>query len=64
MVRGDPVWAVLIPPRLSRFRELVQIGDEPLEVDFTGWNKFVLLSASVRSCFLERPPMSSGSSAS
>ena len=45
MVKGDPVWAVLIPPRLSRFRELVQIGDEQLDADFTGWNKFVLLSA-------------------
>ena len=50
MVRGDPVWAVLIPPRLSRFRELVQIGDEQLDVDFTGWNKFVLLST--RMCVL------------
>src|SRR6202451_553573 len=45
MVRGDPVWAVLIPPRLIRFRELVQVGDELLDVDFSGWNKFVLLSA-------------------
>ena len=64
MVRGDPVWAVLIPPRLSRFRELVQLGDEQLDVDFTGWNKFVLLSKECAFCFLERPPMSSGSSAS
>jgi aminoglycoside phosphotransferase (APT) family kinase protein len=45
MVTGDPLWAVLIPPRLIRFRELVQIGDEQLDVDFTGWNKFVLLAA-------------------
>jgi hypothetical protein len=45
VVRGDPLWAVLIPPRLIRFRELVQIGDEQLDVDFTGWNKFVLLAA-------------------
>ena len=46
MVRGDPLWAVLIPPRLISFRELVQIGDdEQLDVDFTGWNKFVLLAA-------------------
>jgi aminoglycoside phosphotransferase (APT) family kinase protein len=42
-VRGDPLWAVLIPPRLIRFRELVDIGDEALEIDLTGWNKFVLL---------------------
>jgi len=45
VVRGDPSWAVLIPPRLIRFRELVHIGDEQLDVDFTGWNKFVLMSA-------------------
>jgi hypothetical protein len=25
MVRGDPVWVLLVPPRLSRFRDLVQI---------------------------------------
>jgi aminoglycoside phosphotransferase (APT) family kinase protein len=42
---GDPLWAVLIPPRLIRFRELVEIDDEQLDVDVTGWNKFVLLSA-------------------
>ena len=54
MVKGDPVWAVLIPPRLIRFRELVQVGDEQLDVDFTGWNKFVLLSAERAFCFLER----------
>ncbi len=45
LVHGDPLWAVLIPPRLARFRELVDIGDEPLEIDLTGWNKFVLLGA-------------------
>ena len=43
-VSGDPLWAVLIPPRLFRFREVVQIADEHLDVDFTGWNKFVLLT--------------------
>ena len=44
-VWGNPLWAVLIPPRITRFRELVRIDDEPLDVDFTGWNKFVLLAA-------------------
>jgi hypothetical protein len=44
-VWGDPLWAVLIPPRLTSFRKLAQIGDEHLDVDFTGWNKFVLLAA-------------------
>jgi aminoglycoside phosphotransferase (APT) family kinase protein len=43
-VEGDPLWAVLIPPRLARFRTLVDIGDEPLTVDLTGWNKYVLLT--------------------
>src|SRR5580693_3545368 len=56
MVRGDPVWAVLIPPRLSRFRELVQIGDEQLDVDFTGWNKFVLLSKRCAFLFPREAP--------
>ena len=46
VMTGDPLWAVLIPPRLIRFRELIQIDDdEQLDVDFTGWNKFVLLAA-------------------
>src|ERR1700722_8965486 len=56
MVRGDPVWAVLIPPRLIRFRELVQLGDEQLDVDFTGWNKFVLLSAERAFLFPREAP--------
>jgi aminoglycoside phosphotransferase (APT) family kinase protein len=41
---GDPIWAVLIPPRLARFRTLAGLGDEPLEVNVTGWNKLVILS--------------------
>ena len=41
---GDPIWAVLIPPQLARFRTLTGIGDAPLEVNVTGWNKYVLLS--------------------
>jgi aminoglycoside phosphotransferase (APT) family kinase protein len=44
-VRGNPLWAVLIPPSLIRFRALAGIGDEPLDIDLTGWNKFVLLGA-------------------
>ena len=42
-VRGNPLWAVLIPPRLARFRALVGVGHEPLTIDVTGWNKVVLL---------------------
>ena len=43
-VAGDPLWGVLIPPQLARFRALAGIGEAPLAVDFTGWNKFVVLS--------------------
>jgi aminoglycoside phosphotransferase (APT) family kinase protein len=45
VIHGNPLWAVLIPPRLLHFRELAGIGDDRLDVDFTGWNKFVLLGA-------------------
>jgi len=55
VVKGDPLWAVLIPPRLIRFRERVQIGDERLDVDFTGWNKFVLLAAERAYLFPREP---------
>ena len=41
---GDAVWAVLIPPRLARFRALARLGDAALTADFTGWNKYVLLA--------------------
>ena len=41
---GDPLWAVLIPPQLARFRTLVGLGVAPLAVDFTGCNKYVVLS--------------------
>jgi aminoglycoside phosphotransferase (APT) family kinase protein len=41
---GDPLWAVLIPPRLARFRELTGLGDAALTADFTGFNKYVLLA--------------------
>jgi aminoglycoside phosphotransferase (APT) family kinase protein len=38
------LWAVLNPPQLARFRTLVQLGDAALAVDFTGWNKYVVLT--------------------
>src|ERR1700680_1462553 len=44
-VEGDPLWAVLIPPRLARFKTLVGIEEARLEIDFTRWNKYVVLSA-------------------
>ena len=43
-VVGEPLWAVLIPPQLARFRALVELGETPLTVDLTGWNKYVLLT--------------------
>ena len=41
---GDALWAVLIPPRLERFREVTGLGDAAITADFTGWNKYVLLA--------------------
>jgi aminoglycoside phosphotransferase (APT) family kinase protein len=41
---GDPLWAVLIPPRLTRFREVTGLGDAQITVDFNGFNKYVLLA--------------------
>ena len=41
---GDPLWAVLIPPQLARFRAVTGVGDEALAVNFTGWNKYVVLA--------------------
>ena len=43
-VAGDPLWAVLIPPQLARFRTVTGVGDAPLAVNFTGWNKYVVLT--------------------
>lgn len=43
-VVGEPLWAVLIPPQLARFRLLAELGDTPVTVDLTGWNKYVLLT--------------------
>lgn len=43
-VVGDPLWAVLIPPQLERFRLLVDLGDAPVTVDLTGFNKYVVLA--------------------
>jgi hypothetical protein len=43
-VVGEPFWAVLIPPQLARFRALADLGDTPIAVDLTRWNKYVLLA--------------------
>jgi len=41
-----PVLAVVAPPRLARFRELLDLGpDDEIGADFTGWSKLVLLTA-------------------
>lgn len=40
-----PALAVIAPPRMRRFRELLGLGDDdPIEADFTGWSKLVLLT--------------------
>lgn len=44
--RHDPVFAVVAPPRLPRFRELAGLGDDDVvTADFSGWSKLALLSA-------------------
>lgn len=41
-----PALAVIAPPRLARFRELLGLGpDDEIGADFTGWSKLVLLTA-------------------
>ena len=45
--KADPVLAVVAPPRLARFRERLGLADDvPIEADFTGWSKLVLLTPS------------------
>ncbi len=42
-----PALAVIAPPRMARFRELLGLDqDAPIEADFTGWSKLVLLTPS------------------
>jgi aminoglycoside phosphotransferase (APT) family kinase protein len=43
-VVGKAVNAVLIPPQLDRFASLVGVDVETLDLNVTGWNKFVLLA--------------------
>jgi aminoglycoside phosphotransferase (APT) family kinase protein len=43
-VVGDPLWAVLIPPQVALFRAIVGLGDAPVTVDLTGFNKYVVLA--------------------
>ncbi|MEQ1786359.1 MAG: aminoglycoside phosphotransferase family protein [Acidimicrobiales bacterium] len=41
-----PVLAVVAPPRVARFRELLGLlPDDEIGADFTGWSKLVLLTA-------------------
>ena len=40
-----PALAVIAPPRLTRFRRLLELGPEDeIAADFTGWSKLVLLT--------------------
>jgi aminoglycoside phosphotransferase (APT) family kinase protein len=42
-----PALAVIAPPRLARFRELLELGpDDEIAADFTGWSKLVLLTGN------------------
>jgi len=42
-----PALAVIAPPRLPRFRALLGLAeDDPIEANFTGWSKLVLLTAT------------------
>jgi len=44
--KAHPVLAVVAPPRLARFRERLGLTeDDPIEADFTGWSKLVLLTS-------------------
>ena len=43
--KAHPALAVVAPPRLARFREVLGLGDDdPIDADFTGWSKLVLLT--------------------
>jgi aminoglycoside phosphotransferase (APT) family kinase protein len=43
--KAHPALAVVAPPRLARFRERLHLrDDDPIEADFTGWSKLVLLT--------------------
>ncbi|MFL6205951.1 MAG: phosphotransferase family protein [Acidimicrobiales bacterium] len=43
--KAHPALAVIAPPRLARFRERLGLTeDDPIEADFTGWSKLVLLT--------------------
>lgn len=40
----DRLSAVLVEPQLARFRELCDVPDEPLQVDFSGWHRHAILT--------------------
>src|SRR5688572_8470269 len=43
--KAHPALAVIAPPRLARFRRRLGLGeDDPIDADFTGWSKLVLLT--------------------
>jgi aminoglycoside phosphotransferase (APT) family kinase protein len=43
--KAHPALAVVAPPRLARFRERLGLrADDPIDADFTGWSKLVLLT--------------------
>jgi aminoglycoside phosphotransferase (APT) family kinase protein len=43
--KAHPALAVIAPPRLARFRARLGLSDDdPIDADFTGWSKLVLLT--------------------
>jgi aminoglycoside phosphotransferase (APT) family kinase protein len=45
MPPDHPAFAVVAPPRMARFRALLDLGpDDPITADLTGWSKLVLLT--------------------
>jgi aminoglycoside phosphotransferase (APT) family kinase protein len=45
MGKAHPALAVVAPPRLAAFRARLGLGpDDPIDADFTGWSKLVLLT--------------------
>ena len=50
--KAHPALAVIAPPRLARFRERLGLAeDEPIDADFTGWSKLVLLTSRLAVLF-------------
>lgn len=56
---GNPLHAVLTPPRLARFRQATGVGSASLEADVGGWEKLALLAPD-RVFLFPRPESGAG----